>query len=91
MTISFGDWSIEPYRTSGQRCWQVFHGKSKTAMRYYYTLDAALLFCLEWDARNGVEGDYDLVAALKEYWRIAQTVTDAASSLSSGGRAPANE
>ena len=91
MTITFGDWRVEPYQTNGKRCWQVFHGKGTGALRYYSTLDDALLFCLEYDARNKVEGTYDLVGAIKEYWRMTQAVRDAARSAATGGRAGANE
>lgn len=86
MTIEFGDWRIEPYKTNGQRCWQVFHGKRTGALRYYSTLDAALIFCLEYDARNKVEGTYDLVGAIKEYWGVAQTIKDAAERASARDR-----
>lgn len=79
--IEFGGWRLVPLQSNGQRCWQVLHGKRRNAMRYYSTLDAALLFCLEHDARNGVEGAYDLVGAIKEYWAIARTITDAAESV----------
>ena len=87
--IEFGDWHVEPLRNSGQMCWQVLRGNRKAALRYYSTLDAALLFCLEWDARNKVEGTYDLPSAIHEYWRITHAIEDAAQSVEGRYRAGA--
>lgn len=89
MTIEFGRWRVKPHMTNGMRCWEVWHGRSR-AERYYSTLDRALLYCIEWDARNDVAGTYDLVAALKEYWRIAQAVTDACQSADTRTGTPAS-
>lgn len=74
MTVTFGDWRIAPYQGHGNRCWQVFHGKSGRAMRYYDRLSDALIFCAEYDLRNKVEGTFDLRGALIEYARIADTI-----------------
>ena len=86
MVIEFGEWRLVPLKSSGQRCWQVLHGKRKAALRYYSTLDAALLFCLEWDARNKVEGTYDLPSAIHEYWRITHAIEDAVKAAETRGR-----
>ncbi len=56
MIVTFGDWRIAPYQGGGCRCWQVQHGKSLRALRYYDNLGDALLFCAEYDLRNKVEG-----------------------------------
>lgn len=77
MTITFDSWRIEPYKTNGARCWQVFHGKSGKALRYYDRLSDALIFCAEYDLRNKVEGTFDLRGALTEYARIADTIREA--------------
>ena len=87
--IEFGGWHVEPLRNSGQRCWQVRRGNRKAALRYDSTLDAALLFCMEWDARNNVEGTYDLPSAIHEYWRITHAIEDAAQSVEGRYRAGA--
>lgn len=78
MTVTFGDWRIAPYQGGGCRCWQVQHGKSLRALRYYDNLGDALLFCAEYDLRNKVEGTTDLRGALEEYARIAETIARAA-------------
>lgn len=78
MTVTFGDWRIAPYLGGGMRCWQVQHGKSSRAIRYYDRLGDALLFCAEYDLRNKVEGATDLSGALAEYSRIAERIEDAA-------------
>ena len=79
MTVTFGDWRIAAYQGHGSRCWQVFHGKSHNAMRYYDGLGDALLFCAEYDLRNKVEGEHDLVGAMEQYRAIAESVRAAAS------------
>lgn len=88
MIVEFGDWRIRPNGSNGMRCWEVRRGGR--ALRYYDTLDRALLFCMEYDLRNDVDGTYDLVAAIREYWRIAQLAVNAAESCTGRTRSDAN-
>ena len=89
MTIEFGRWRVRPNGGRGCRCWEVYRGGATRAERFYDTLDRALLWCAEQDLRQEVDGDYDLIGALREYWRISQTIMDARQSAESADETPA--
>jgi len=36
-------------------------------LRCYSTVEGALRYCAEWDARNGIDGDYDLESAARAF------------------------
>lgn len=81
MNIRFGNWTLKPYKSHGARCWQLYHGKSTSPMKYPATVGDALAMCAEHDMRNVVEGDYDLAAALAEYERITEAFVREAKGL----------
>ena len=78
MVIEVCGWRIEPYKSTGKRCWQLFRGDSKNPQRYYDELGKALRFVGEYALRNDEEGVADIVAALDRYEEIAARIERAA-------------
>lgn len=74
MMIECCGWRIAAYQMNGRRCWQLFHGGSKTAERYYDNLGDALRFCAEYALRNDIEGTYDVMGAIREYEAICRRI-----------------
>ena len=77
MTIEVCGWRLEPYQQSGRRCWQLFHGRSTRAERYYDTLGGALRFVAEYALRNDEPGVCDLREAIDRYELIAERIESA--------------
>lgn len=81
LRVMFGRWLVEP---CGTECWQI---RSRTkrgygsATKFPRTLGQALELCAERDARDGVEGDYDLFAALDRYESLVERIERAANDL----------
>lgn len=77
MDITFGDWSLRPYKSNGQRCWQLGK-KGRAAMWYPSTIGAAIEKAANYTIRNNEDCETDLAGALERYREILTEFREAA-------------
>ena len=91
MNVTFGRWVLKPYKSNGQRCWQLFRrtdsgNLSAMPLCYPSTIQFAIEYAANYSARNDLDEDFDaLGSAIERYGELLEQYRrEAAESFGSG-------